>query len=388
MKVKVAKEELTDLKSEFTSNMNDILAKLEHVQNKINNLQKMNSFKGKTADTAKQYFQSVHGKTITEIKSTINFLQNNLQDLHTDFTQNVDQSQTAILTEGHINETDKKVLSIKKSTVMTHEKGEQTVREISDLVSVYMPSIASIESSILNSSKYIQTVNEDLHNYDNRALKKVSDSREKVSKLKIKLESYVSKSHSQTSMNELDLMDFGVKGTKEAEVNESSLLYMIAGYKSFKKFNKHINNTNKFMTAGLQLLIHSKLDKKDRAILWRTGEHALKKAQYIQFNNILSSSIYKFNEKKMMEFIRTHKLDVFKKENFKNMLEYVKPYNQNRGKLASKRAFEELFDLTKFREFKKLSFSKKATKLVTTLDDELVRKKFKKTKKTFEYLTK
>ena len=265
--MKVAKEELTDLESEFTSNMNDILAKLEHVQNKINNLQKMNSFKGKTADTAKQYFQSVHGKTITEIKSTINFLQNNLQDLHTDFTQNVDQSQTAILTEGHINETDKKVLSIKKSTVMTHEKGEQTVREISDLVSVYMPSIASIESSILNSSKYIQSVNEDLHNYDNRALKKVNDSREKVSNLKTKLESYVSKSHSQTSMNELDLKDYGVKGTKETETNESFWMSFLAGYKSFKNVSGKFDNTNKYLTAGLQLLIYSKLDKKDRALL-------------------------------------------------------------------------------------------------------------------------
>ncbi len=380
--MKVAKEELTDLKSEFNSNMKDTLRKLEQVQNKINHIQKMQSFQGKTADTAKQYFHTVHGKIVTELQSTIGLLQTNLNDIHSEFTQNVDQSQTAILTEDHLNETDKKVLSIEKNLITTHKKGEQTVREVSDLVSVYMPSIASIETSIRNSSKYIQSVNEDLYNYDRSALKKVNESREKVKKLNTKLNNYVKISHKQNSMKDLDLKDYEVKGTSDQTTNGNFFVALNAGYGVYKKFSKYLNKANNTTELLAKFYIYSKVNRRDYSRLVLQGANTLTKAQLTKFNNILAqSAIYKFNYKTFFNHVKQYKFSSFTGNHLNELKSGLQVFTQERGKLAMIREFEDKMGFVKYRGFRNQIKTNPLKVTATTFNDEFIGNKYKSVKK-------
>ncbi|MED4943170.1 hypothetical protein P9756_14115, partial [Heyndrickxia coagulans] len=76
-----------------------------------------------------------------------------------------------------------------------------------------------------------------------------------------------------------------------------------------------------------------------------------------------------------------YKGKAFSKENFNHLLESIETFGRERGKLAMKKEFENLYGIDKFREMKKLSPIKKAVKISTTFVDEFAEKNIKQLKK-------
>ena len=158
------------------------------------------------------------------------------------------------------------------------------------------------------------------------------------------------------------------------------------GYKAIKNISKYLNKTNKHMSTAIQFLIYAKLDRETRKMLVRTGAHSLTKEQYRRFDNLLSTTLYRFNSKNLIEHMKKHKLKAFTKENWDELKDSISAYSKARGKLAVSRDFDKLYGLGKYREFKGLTLSKKATRLATTFGNEFAGNKYKATKKTFQSL--
>lgn len=384
--MKIVMEELSDLQSELNSNMKSILAKLDNVQNKTNHIGKLTSFQGKAADNAKVYFGSVHGQSVDELKKTISLLQKNLAKLTSDFKQTVDHSSTAILTEGYLQEMDKKVLAIKNDMVNTHYKGENSIKEVADIIPLCVPSLSSFTNNISDSSKHINQVNEHLHEFDKRALQIVEDSGKEVDKIKKKLSKYTAKSLSQSSMKDLNLDDFGVKDETGLFGMEKAVVAMNAGYKAFTKLHKYLNKANKASEIAAQLYVYFKLDPKISHTLHINGVNALTKEQYRQFNNVLSNTIYKVDSKRFFKHLKEYKMKAFTKDNMQALKSSVEVFSSKRGKLAMAREFEKRYGIDKFRDLQKLTTSKHLSMLATTFTDEFIGNKYKSTKKLVQGL--
>ncbi|MBL5768878.1 LXG domain-containing protein [Heyndrickxia sporothermodurans] len=386
--MKVAMEELLGLESELNDSMKNITAKLDTIKQKTNNISKLASFQGKAASTAKQYFQTVHGQSVEDLKAVAQQLQKNFSKIISEFQHTVDQSNNAIITEDYLHDLNKEVQTIKNGVLDTHHEGEQIIRNVSDIVSLNVPTISPFTNSVHDSQKHVTEVNKKLHDFDQRALQIVQDTKHEVEKVMKKIGEHAANSVVGSS----DVAKFNPDDLGNKEQNDSShlaavLVTMAIGSKSFVKVLKNINKANTLSTVMAQAYVYYKLKDKEARINFRKkGIHAFTKEQYRTFNNYLSSTLYKIKTKEFYRHLDQYKSKAFTKDNLPKLLENLEVYGKERGKLAMMREFEELYGLDKYREFKKLSHSKKALKMATTFGDELVGKKYITTKKAIKSL--
>lgn len=384
--MKIAIEELNDLQSEFSKRVKNITAKLDTVKSKTEAITKLASFQGKAADKAKHYFQTVHGTSVDQLKNTVLHLEKNLSKMISEFHQTVDEASNAVITEEYLNDVNKKVQKTKNEMLATHHEGEQVIKSVADVIPLTAPDISRFIDRVNQSRKYIHDVNKKLLDFDRKALQIVNESKQEVDKVLKKISGYTANSllaagHSG-GVNETD---FEVRDKSEFS-EEKMLALMIAGSKSFSKVLKNINKSNTYSTAAMQFYAYFKLDKKTRLLFRKYGTHAFTREQYRKFNNYLTSTVFKFKFKELMNHLKTYKTAAFTKENMKSLQNVIETFGKERGKLAMFREFDKLFGLEKYREFKKLSLGKKTLKMATTFGDEFVGKKYKATKKAIQSL--
>ncbi|MGG0656637.1 T7SS effector LXG polymorphic toxin [Rummeliibacillus pycnus] len=385
--MKVAMEELLDLQLELNNNVKNITAKLDTIKQKTNNISKLHSFQGEAATSTKKYFQVVHGHTIEDLQQTALHLKKNYSQIITTFQQMVDHSSSAIITKDYLLDLNNDMKTFKKDVTDTHHEGEQIITSVSDIIALQVPSISSFNNNVGYSKKHVTEVNENFQHFDQKALNIVQNTKQEVENVMKKIAEYAANSVTGSSkLPQLNPKDFGkVDQNGEFEL-ATMLIAMVAGSKSFAKVLKNINKANTLMTAAAQLYVYYKLDPKSRKILKNRGVHAFTKEQYRAFNNLLSTTLYKFKTKEFMHHLGGFKTKAFTEDNYKVLKDSLEAYGKERGKLAMLREYDKLFGLDKYRQFNKLSLSKKTLKLATTFGDELAGKKYKATKKTIESL--
>lgn len=386
--MKIAMEELLDLQLDLNNSVKSITAKLDTLKQKTNNISKIQSFQGETADTTKQYFQNVHGQTIIDLQETARYILKNYSEVIKTFQQMVDADSTAILTKEYLVDLNKEVKTIENGMMDTHHEGEQIITSVSDIISLQVPAISPFIDNVDNSEKHMQDVNERFHQFDQKGLQIVNDSKQDVEKVMHKIIQLAANSiASSNNFPKVNSKDIG-KVLQPGDIKWATMAVgMLVGMKSFEKVLKNINKANTMMTAAAQLYTYYKLDEASRRILKNLGLHALTKEQYRNFNNVLSkTTLYKFKSKEFMQYLGEYKTKAFTAENFKTLKNTLDVYGKERGKLAMLREYDKLFGLEKYRENLKLSPSKKVLKMATTFGDEFLGKTYKSTKKTIKSL--
>ena len=385
--MKVAMGELLGLQLELNNNVKNITAKLDTIKQKTNNISKLHSFQGETATSTKKYFQVVHGHTIEDLQQTAQHLEKNYSKIITTFQQMVDHSSSAIITKEYLLDLNKDMKTFEKDVTDTHHEGEQIITSVSDIIALQVPSISTFNDNVGYSKKHVTEVNEKFQHFDQKAMNIVQNTKQEVDNVMKKIAEYAANSLAGSSkLPQLNPKNFGkVDQNGEFEL-ATMLIAMVAGSKSFTKVLKNINKANTMMTAAAQLYTYFKLDEKSRGILRKKGLHGFTKEQYRTFNNLLSTTLYKFKTKEFMHHLGEFKTKAFTEDNYKVLRDSIEAYGKERGKLAMLREYDKLFGLEKYRQFKELSISKKSLKLATTFGDELVGKNYKTTKKAIESL--
>ncbi|RIJ63201.1 T7SS effector LXG polymorphic toxin [Rummeliibacillus sp. POC4] len=386
--MKIAMEELLELQLDLHNSVKSITAKLDTLKQKTDNISKIHSFQGETADTTKQYFKNVHGQTIIDLEETARLVLKNYSEVIKTFQQIVDADSAAILTKEYLLDLDKEVKTIETGMLDTHHEGEQILTSVSDIISLQVPPISHFIDNVDNSEKHIEEVKERFHRFDQRGLQIVKDSKQDVEKVMQKIIQLTANSiASSNHFPNVNSKDIG-KVQKPDDIKFATMAVgLLAGMKSFDKVLKNINKANTMMTATAQLYTYYKLDEASRRILKNSGIHALTKEQYRNLNNILSkTTLYKFKVKEFMKHLGEFKTKAFTEENYKALKNSLDVYGKERGKLALMQEYDKLFGLEKYRETLKLSPSKRVLKMATTFGDEFVGKTYKSTKKTIKSL--
>lgn len=385
--MKIAMEELLDLQLDLHNSVKSITAKLDTLKQKTNNISKIHSFQGETADTTKHYFQNVHGQTIIVLQETARHILKNYTEITKTFQQMVDADSAAILTKEYLLDLDKEVKTIETGMLDTHHEGEQIITSVSDIISLQVPAISPFIDNVDNSEKHIQDVNERFHRFDQKGLQIVNDSKQDVEKVMQKIIQLTANSiASSNHFPKVNSKDIGKVQQPDDIKLATMAVGMLVGMKSFEKVLKNINKANTMMTAAAQLYTYYKLDEKSRDILKKEGIHGFTKEQYRNFNNIISTTFYKFKAKEFIHHLGEFKTKAFAEDNYKFLRDSLDVYGKERGKLAMLREYDKLFGLEKYRQFKNLTISKKTIKLATTFGDEFVGKAYKSTKKTIKSL--
>lgn len=386
--MKIAMEELLDLQLDLHNSVKSITAKLDTLKQKTDNISKIHSFQGETADTTKQYFKNVHGQTIIDLQETARLILKNYTEITKTFQQMVDADSAAILTKEYLLDLDKEVKTIETGMLDTHHEGEQIITSVSDIISLQVPAISPFIDNVDNSEKHIEEVNERFHRFDQRGLQIVNDSKQDVEKVMQKIIQLTANSLSSSNhFPKVSSKEIGKVQQPDDIKLTTMAIGLLAGMKSFEKVLKNINKANTMLTAAAQLYTYYKLDEASRRTLKNLGLHTLTKEQYRNFNNVLSkTTLYKFKAKEFMEHIGEFKTKAFTAENYKALKKSLDVYGKERGKLAMIREYDKLFGLEKYRKFINLSPPKKVIKMATTFGDEFVGKTYKSTKKTIKSL--
>lgn len=378
-------EELIDIKSELTKELDNISNKLQIVRSKITNIGKLESFKGKAAASAKVYFQSVHVQSIDELEQVIDHLKNNYESVLKEFKDTVDNSSKAIIYDEYLNDLNKKVLVIKNDTLNAHEDGKQIIQEISDIVSISNPNITSFETSVDNSQKYVAKVNERLNDFDNRALNIIKESQQAVEQLQSKVNMH----KVNCSVGIFAYADQGNIPFKGSDITGGSAARtFLTGIKSeeYLKLASQFKILIKSKIADKPLIVAKSKKGKKTLRFGKSNKKPPKnkdiylftKDEYRVMNNQLSFGMYKYNTKDLVGYLKRG-MDKSNNDSLMKLVKSREPYGKERGKLAMNREFEKLFGLDKYKELRNLTPKGKTTKAVTMLWDELIGDKLKAT---------
>lgn len=385
--MKVEFEELLHLQKEIDRSTKEMAARLEVVRQKTNAISRLQSFKGKAADSAKHYFHTTHGEMIEALVTAARQVQHRYNQIISEFEGTVDDSPGAVLHADYMHDLNQKTRILKNQMMDIYHEGLQVLHSISDIVSIPAPDLGHFIESAEASQKFVNEVNEKLHAFDRKALQIVEESRRDVDRVMKKVMEAGERSLVGGGPAER-LNDNGSSlHEQQAFVDKSAIFILMSnGFKAMQRTYKYINKSNTLLTAAIQFYIYYKLDKGRRKAFKSELFHNFTKEEYRTFNNYMNNTIYKINGKALLNHLAKYKGKALSKENFNHLLESIETFGRERGKLAMKKEFENLYGIDKFREMKKLSPIKKAVKISTTFVDEFAEKKYKAIKKTVRSL--
>ncbi|MED4320741.1 T7SS effector LXG polymorphic toxin [Weizmannia sp. CD-2023] len=384
--MKVEFEELLNLQKEIDKSTKEMVAKLETARQKCNAISRLNSFKGKAADSAKRYFNATHGEIIESLVSAARQVEQRYNQIISEFAGTVDGSGNAVIHSDYLDDLGRKTRTLRNGMMDIHHEGAQILHGISDIVSIPTPDLDHFMESAEASRKFADEVNEKLHTFDRKALQIVKESRHDVDRAMKKLMEAGERSLTGSSSHSNTNAEFS-KNHQGLEGKALLFIVLANAYKGFKRISDYLNKTDSVSNHMAQLYIYFKLmNKSERKMLKEGNPHAFHftKEEYRKFNNYLNLTLFKFNDKKFMNHLKKYKFKAFTKENIQELVSSLEVFGKERGKLAMIKEFDKLYGFPKYREFKELSLKAKAVKAATIFEEELVGKKIKAVKKTIK----
>ncbi|EAG9320097.1 T7SS effector LXG polymorphic toxin [Listeria monocytogenes] len=165
---KVYFDEIQNASNDFNKGSNEEIMRLYSLLENLNEIGALESFQGRTAQTAKAYLDEVHGtvmilliKAITQVREMV------VEDIDR-FRQDVDSAPTAKIEQDYLKDLKKKVEKNYSEFKDIHEDINKTVNKVNDLVPNAVPSKTAIKLSKDDFVKNINLLNTHLDNYDKR----------------------------------------------------------------------------------------------------------------------------------------------------------------------------------------------------------------------------
>ncbi|WP_249872492.1 T7SS effector LXG polymorphic toxin [Oceanobacillus saliphilus] len=175
---KVDISEVNELSHELGSAAGDIIAALDSIKSNIEQINAMDSFSGKAASNAKNYFNELHGSVIDNFQELFLKLETNLDNHINVFGESVDSSSTAIIDSNYLNETEGKVDLEYTKLRGYHQSIESTIQKVSDISSVSAPELYSVTSSKREVEDVIIELDKNLSNFTKEGKSRVANTKE------------------------------------------------------------------------------------------------------------------------------------------------------------------------------------------------------------------
>ncbi|MFD1067898.1 T7SS effector LXG polymorphic toxin [Oceanobacillus locisalsi] len=168
MSQKVDISEVTRFSNDLQQVSEEIQSSLIKVKKEIDALAGLDSFSGKAAKEAKQYFSGMH-ETITEsFRGLFDDLETNLEQHLEAFRSEVDVSETAIIRSNYLQDVQENVNDLFEDLVKQDEIIHDTIQEVSDISSATPPSFSDVNDYQNQTMKILKEVKEDLTSFNSK----------------------------------------------------------------------------------------------------------------------------------------------------------------------------------------------------------------------------
>ncbi|WP_163581069.1 T7SS effector LXG polymorphic toxin [Gracilibacillus saliphilus] len=163
---KVDIAEVIDFRNDFKTTSSHIKASIENVIQNIQQIDEMESFSGKAAKNAKNYFWNFHKESVLlAFEELYNDLLNNLNDHIDTFNSNVDSSETAIVQSNYLDDLDNQIDLDYRKLDSIHTTVQRTIDGVSDITSASSPAFYDITNDKKEVFKTIDNLDSNLTSF-------------------------------------------------------------------------------------------------------------------------------------------------------------------------------------------------------------------------------
>lgn len=395
----------------FHSGIARNMTMLDRLEIEMNNIEKAvdglvgmeDTLKGEGGSAIRSFYKECHLPLIQffrvsqrNLKSTLNAMDNALDGLEPDDNGFISQ---AYLEE----EVEEGLTEIAQITSNLTDEANRIMNQVSDIISLPNLDDTDVQEGIQRAKKKRDTTVTELNEFDatqTQALGLFENDLETMATWLSTLESvfkdgltdvdfqrgqWATLTEKSTLKTDLEQRQGGVDEVPPAEEEENRPGIVSPGvplgYKTYLEFLNNLKDEN-LVRLPSKLYMENKLSPDQKRHFRKTGNLSfLTKEEFRKYNNLLSLDRYKYNSKELIEYIKEHKTKAFAKGNLKGLMQEWEPFGKERGKNAMIKEFSELYGLDKYREFNKLTPSKKVT---TTFVDKFVGDSFKTVKSTLD----
>jgi len=152
---KVDISEVIEFSDELKTASEDIKSSLRKVEENIEQINAMESFSGKAAKEAKGYFNDLHKTILESFNGLFTDLDNNLKKHLDEFESSVDSSDSAIIQNDYLKETEEDVSDDYEELSEKHDTVNETIDSVADISSATAPSFSNVTSNAEEAVKVI-----------------------------------------------------------------------------------------------------------------------------------------------------------------------------------------------------------------------------------------
>ncbi|WP_035726502.1 T7SS effector LXG polymorphic toxin, partial [Gracilibacillus boraciitolerans] len=157
--------EVIEFADDFYAYVNRLLSQLDNVKSKVNSVINMDSFKGESADKAKESLNSFHIEMLSNFENLMIDLIDNVDNHINKFLSEVDSSEDAIIKSNYLDEQDELIQEEFMELVNLSSDVKQTINGVSDITSATPPSFSNVVDDKASTARIIIDVNNDLSSF-------------------------------------------------------------------------------------------------------------------------------------------------------------------------------------------------------------------------------
>ncbi len=163
---KVDMSEVNDFSKDLQEASADFQSQLDKVIENIETINGMDSFSGKAAKEAKQYFGELHLTLLDSFKGLFDDLEENLEQHIDTFESDVDSSDSAIIKSNYLKDVKKDINEIFEDLKKQDEIIHDIIGKVNDISSATPPSFTDVAEWKKKAVKKITELDEDLSSFN------------------------------------------------------------------------------------------------------------------------------------------------------------------------------------------------------------------------------
>ncbi|WP_082415900.1 T7SS effector LXG polymorphic toxin [Numidum massiliense] len=157
--------EVLSLSKEVTSKVEDVRTGLDSLLTSIYDFEKMDTFRGASADAAKGYLDTIHRTLILAFDELFSVLGQQFKYHIAKFRADVDKDDSAIIVSDYLRDHQDTITSEYDALNDTVNEVKQTIRNIADISHLVKPGTYSLHRDQSEVTKYIERLDRNLHKF-------------------------------------------------------------------------------------------------------------------------------------------------------------------------------------------------------------------------------
>ncbi len=201
--------EVIEFADDYYVYVNRLLDQLNNVKLKINSVINMDSFKGESADKAKECLNSFHIEMLGNFENLMIDLLDNVDNHISEFLAEVDSSEDAIIKSNYLDEQDDLIQEEFMNFSRLSSEVKQTINGVSDISSVTPPSFSDAVDEKAQVAKTIIDLDSDLTSFVSTGKDRINS----IGDLLSNINSLLNDSKNQSAEGELQISKFVLNNT-------------------------------------------------------------------------------------------------------------------------------------------------------------------------------